>query len=82
MADQAVEPLLAYRASGALVDDHLADQLVPFLALTPGTSFLTCATLSPHLRTVAWVVQQFLATRIELDGTQPARVRITPARAP
>src|SRR3990172_4218094 len=70
VADQAVEPLLAWVASGALVDDHLADQLIPFLSLTPWVSTFTCPTLSPHLRTVAWVVQQFLPARIDLgDGT-------------
>lgn len=82
VADQAVEPLLAYHASGALVDDHLADQLVPFLALAPEVSTFTCPTLSPHLRTVAWVVQQFLPVRIDLDDGPPARVQITPPSAP
>ena len=81
VADQAVEPLLAWVASGALVDDHLADQLIPFLALAPGISTFTCPALSPHLRTVAWVVGQFLPARIELDEGPPARVRITPSAA-
>jgi len=76
VADQAVDPLLAWLATGALVDDHLADQLIPFLALTPGVSTFTCPTLSPHLRTVAWVVQQFLPARIDLDDGPPARIRI------
>jgi len=78
VADQAVEPLLAYMASGAAVDDHLADQLVPFLSLAREPSGYTCPTLTPHLRTVAWVVQQFLPVRIELDDGPPARVRIMP----
>ncbi|MBI4589686.1 MAG: RNA 3'-phosphate cyclase, partial [Candidatus Rokubacteria bacterium] len=82
VADETVEPLLAYRASGALVDDHLADQLVPFLALGREASTFTCPSLSPHLGTVAWVVQQLLPVAIELEGTEPARVRITPPAAP
>ena len=77
VADQAVDPLLAWLATGALVDDHLADQLIPFLALAPAISTFTCPTLSPHLRTVAWVVQQFLPVRIDLDDGPPARIRIT-----
>lgn len=76
VADQAVDPLLAYLASGAAVDDHLADQLLPFLALSPEPSELTCPTLSPHLRTVAWVLQQFLPARIDLEEGPPARVRV------
>jgi len=78
VADQAVDPLLAWLATEALVDDHLADQLIPFLALGRETSTFTCPTLSLHLRTVAWVVQQFLPVRIDLDDGPPARVSITP----
>jgi RNA 3'-terminal phosphate cyclase (ATP) len=78
VADEAVERLLAYLDTRATVDDHLADQLVPILALGRGESVLTCPSLSSHLRTVAWVVQQFLAARIELEEGPPARVRIMP----
>ena len=82
VADAAVEPLLAYLASGADVDDHLADQLVPFCALAGTESTFTCPTISLHLVTVAWVVEQFLPVRVQLDAGQPARVRITPHAAP
>jgi RNA 3'-terminal phosphate cyclase (ATP) len=69
VADGAVDDLLAWRASGAAVDAHLADQLVPILALARGGSSYTCPVISPHLRTVAWVVEQFLPVRITLhDG--------------
>ena len=78
VADEAVDQLLAYLMSGAEIDDHLADQVVPFLALAGEPSVFTCPTLSPHLRTVAWVVQQFLPVRIDLEEGPPARVRITP----
>jgi RNA 3'-terminal phosphate cyclase (ATP) len=79
VADGAVEPLLAYLASGAAVDEHLADQLVPFCALANVDSTFTCPTISLHLATVAWVVEQFLPVRIQLDAVRPARVRITSA---
>lgn len=82
VADEAVEALLAWRASGAQVDDHLADQLVPFLALARAGSTFTCPTLSGHLRTVAWAVQQLVPARIELEDGRPARVRVRPAPAP
>ena len=35
VADAAVDAFLAWRASGAAIDAHLADQLVPFLAVAP-----------------------------------------------
>jgi len=79
VADQAVEPLLAYLASGAAVDTHLADQLVPYLAFAGEPSNFTCPALSSHLETVAWVVEQFLPGRVQLDIGPPARVRVTPA---
>jgi RNA 3'-phosphate cyclase len=82
VADEAVDLLLAYRRSGAAVDDHLANQLVPLLALARESSTFTCPTLTPHLRTVTWVVQQFLPVQIALDDGPPARVRITRSGAP
>jgi RNA 3'-terminal phosphate cyclase (ATP) len=79
VADAAVAPLLTYLASGAAVDEHLADQLVPFCALANAESTFTCPGISLHLATVAWVVEHFLPVRIRLDAGRPARVRITPA---
>ena len=79
VADLAVDPLLAFLDSGASVDDHLADQLVPFLALAHEPSTFSCPTPSRHLTTVAWVVQQFLPVRIALSsGASRATVRILP----
>ncbi len=80
VADQAVDELLDYLASGAAVDVRLADQLVPFLAFASSPSSFTCPTLSPHLRTVAWTVQQFLPAGIELGEGRLARVAITPRK--
>ena len=79
VADAAVEPLLVYLATRAAVDEHLADQLVPFCALAQAESTFTCPVISAHLTTVAWVVEQFLPVRVRLDALQPAQVRITPA---
>jgi RNA 3'-terminal phosphate cyclase (ATP) len=77
----AAAELVAWMATGSALDDHLADQLLPFLALAPAGSSYTCPSLSPHLETVAWTVRQFLAPRIELTASRPARVRIVPALA-
>ncbi len=78
VADEATDQLLRYLDSGAAVDDHLADQLVPFLALARAPSVFTCPTCSNHLETVAWLVEQFLPARVEAHGERPARVDITP----
>jgi len=75
----AVDDLIAWRASGAAVDAHLADQLVPFVALATGPSRYTCPALTSHLRTVAWVVRQFLPVTIVLADDRPPEVRVEPA---
>jgi RNA 3'-terminal phosphate cyclase (ATP) len=80
VADAAVDQFLAWRATGAAVDDQLADQLLPFLALASGDSSLTCPTLSPHLRTVAWLVQEFLPVRVALTEGRPASIHISPGQ--
>lgn len=79
VADAAVDELLEWVRSGSDVDDHLADQLLPFLALARGQSRLTCPRLTAHLRTVAWVVEQFLPAGITLGEGLPARVDVTPS---
>jgi RNA 3'-terminal phosphate cyclase (ATP) len=81
VADAAADDLLAWMASGAAVDGHLADQLVPVLALAGqagARSSFTCPALSPHLRTVAWVVEQLLPVEVALREGSPARVEIAP----
>jgi RNA 3'-terminal phosphate cyclase (ATP) len=71
-----VDPLLEYLETGATVDSHLADQLVPFLALADASSAFTCPGLSTHLRTVAWLVEQMLPVRVTLHEGRPARVEV------
>lgn len=78
VADQTVDALLAWRASGAAVDERLADQVLPFLALAGAPSVYTCPRLTGHLETVAWVVRQFVPAAIALEPGPPARVSIAP----
>lgn len=81
VADLAVDELLAWIASGAAVDERLADQLVPFLALARSGSTFTCPRLSTHLQTVVWLLRHFVDARIALDEGRPACVRIEPSPA-
>ena len=78
VADEAVDSLFSYFDSGAAVDDHLADQLVPFLALARTPSSLTCPIRSSHLETVTWVAEQLLPLQILLTGRGPVRVETVP----
>jgi RNA 3'-terminal phosphate cyclase (ATP) len=66
----AAEPLRAFQkwfATGAAVDEHLADQLVLPCALVDGESRWTTPEITEHLRTVLFVTQQFLPISYTLE---------------
>jgi len=70
VAEEAVAALLGHRDSGAVLDQHLADQLILPLALAGGDSRFTAERVSRHLTTNAWVVEQFDLARISIEGRQ------------
>jgi RNA 3'-phosphate cyclase len=67
VADEAVDSLKDYMMSKGCLDPHLADQLVPFMALTHGNSLFTTTRITEHLLTNLWVVQHFLKVRISVE---------------
>ncbi len=70
VADEAVDAYLAFRASKAAMDRHLADQMLIYLALARGTSRFTTEAITSHLLTNVWVIEQFLGPRFEVRGNQ------------
>jgi len=70
VAEEAVEDFLHWWRSGAAVEMHLADQLLLPLALADGPSSFTTCRITQHLLTNAWVIQQFLPVRIEVQGQE------------
>jgi len=66
--------LLEDLRSGATVDRHLADQLVPFAALAAGRSAWIAPRPTDHLTTNLWLADRFgahgrlQATRVEVEG--------------
>jgi RNA 3'-phosphate cyclase len=78
VADEAVRALEAFLASGAAIDEHLADQLLLPLAMAPGHSTLHTACITQHLETNADIIRRFLPAKIDIDGArgQPGLVRI------
>jgi len=81
VAEEACADFLQFMQSGAAVDPHLADQLIPYLALANDTSTFTVSKISKHLLTNIWVVKQFLQTRISVEGEEgvEGKVEITPS---
>ena len=68
VADEAVDQLLAFDASGGAIDHYLADQLILPLAVVDGTSRLHSARISNHLITNAEIVRHFLPVDIHIQG--------------
>lgn len=79
VAGEACVALKDWLKTGATCEEHLADQLVLPAALASGTSRWTTVRVTDHLRTVLWVVPQFLDVEAALtergDGTGEVTVR-------
>jgi len=67
VAEEAVKFFLSFLDSGAAVDEHLGDQILPYLAVSPGTSKILVQGVSSHLRTNLGVVNQFIPARLSLE---------------
>lgn len=59
--------------SGAALDVHMGDQIIPYLALAGGE--VSISQISNHTRTSIWVCQQFVNTRIASEGVNVTAVR-------
>jgi RNA 3'-phosphate cyclase len=54
-------------AAGACLDEHMADQILPYLALAGGESRVSVAAITDHCRTNMWVIEQFLPVHFDAD---------------
>ena len=82
VAQEACDDFLLFMQSDAAVDPHLADQLIPYLALADGKSTFTVSKISKHLLTNIWVVKQFLKTEISVEGREGAEGKVMVGPAP
>jgi len=78
VADEAVDSFAKYLSTDAPVDEHLADQIVLFMALAEGESAIKTSTLTQHTITHIWVIERFLPVRFEVQGSlgEPATIRV------
>ena len=81
VADEAVDALQAFLTTDGALDPYLADQLLIPLAFASGESRLRTSRITQHLLTNAWVINQFQAASVRIDGDlgHPGWVQITPA---
>ena len=63
----AAQKLLTALQSRAPVDQHLADNLLPWMALARPSSILA-ETITEHTRTNAMVIEQFLPVKFRIEG--------------
>ena len=51
--------------SGATVDDHMLDQILPYMALADGRSVVLADELTEHAKTNIWVIEKMLGRGVE-----------------
>ncbi len=64
---EAAENLLKEMESKATVDSHLADMLVPYVALAEGKSVYLSRLVTEHLDTNIWLTQEILGVKFHVD---------------
>lgn len=69
VAEEAVKQFLEFLNSEGAVEPHLADQIVPYLALGKAPSSFTTTGVTRHLLTNAWITERFLPVQVEVIGT-------------
>jgi RNA 3'-terminal phosphate cyclase (ATP) len=60
VADGACDLLIQFLDGGKVIDKHLADQLALYMALADGYSAFITESVTEHLLTNMWVIEQFL----------------------
>jgi RNA 3'-terminal phosphate cyclase (ATP) len=63
---EAAEKLIKETEAQASVDVHLADMLVPYVALAKGRSTYTVRKITDHIDTNIWLVEKILGTKIQV----------------
>lgn len=68
VADEAASLLLTFLSRDMAIEEHLADQIIPFMALAQGESSITTEKISSHLCTNIWVTEQFTGRQFKVEG--------------
>jgi RNA 3'-terminal phosphate cyclase (ATP) len=80
VAENATDQALAFLAANVPVGEHLADQLLPLMAIARGGAFRTLEP-SLHARTNAQVIERFLPVRITFTADAPGTWLVAVERA-
>ena len=66
---EAALELLREQKSQACLDKHLADQILPYLALARGKSQIRVSEITEHCRTNIWVIEKFFDGNFEIKNS-------------
>ena len=77
MADEVEHKYLSFQKRQAVVDKHLADQIVLYLPFARGVSTLVTEEITRHLLTNLWVIEQFLGPMFQVTGDLGERGEIS-----
>ena len=70
VAEEASRKLLDFLDAEGALDPHLADQIIPYLALAKEPSTITTSKITRHLLTNIWVTGKFLPVAFEIEGRE------------
>ena len=76
VADDACDELFRFLDPNGVIDQHLADQLVLYMALARGRSTVITEGVTDHLKTNIWVIEQFAPVTFATD-TDTGKIQVT-----
>jgi RNA 3'-phosphate cyclase len=78
VGEEAAANLIKQLESGAGVDEHLADQLIPYMTIAGGRSEIMCSKLTLHTVTNIILMEKIAGVKFEIEGelNQPARIAV------
>jgi len=65
---KAAKQLVSEISTGKAIDSHLADMIVPYLAVAKGESKIGISQVTSHLTTNLWTIERILGTPMNLEG--------------
>jgi len=78
VGNEAAKKLLEELSREGAIDEHLTDQLIPFMALAKGNSEITSTRISAHTLTNIWATEKFLDVKFEVEGGEgePGKIKV------
>ena len=76
VAREACREFFEYHKLSGAIEPHLADQLIPYIAMSPGPSSFTTTKITRHLMTNIWTVKQFVDADIRVLGQEGEEGRV------